>query len=105
FRPAPVDYPAPHSFPTRRSSDLRRTAPPPGRGPEPLRLLVGDQTAGERRLLAARGVAVDHTLGDRLVERADGLENSGASVATRLDRKSTRLNSSHVSISYAVFCL
>src|SRR5699024_22776 len=26
-------------------------------------------------------------------------------VATRLDRKSTRLNSSHVSISYAVFCL
>src|SRR5699024_12315301 len=25
--------------------------------------------------------------------------------ATKLDRKSTRLNSSHVSISYAVFCL
>src|SRR5690606_40277899 len=25
--------------------------------------------------------------------------------ATRLDRKSTRLNSSHVKISYAVFCL
>src|SRR6266496_4753666 len=25
--------------------------------------------------------------------------------ATRLDRKSTRLNSSHVEISYAVFCL
>src|SRR5690606_40982666 len=28
----------------------------------------------------------------------------GASVDTRLDRKSTRLNSSHVKISYAVFC-
>src|SRR5699024_11613653 len=27
------------------------------------------------------------------------------SVQTKLDRKSTRLNSSHVSISYAVFCL
>src|SRR5437868_12486966 len=27
------------------------------------------------------------------------------SVSSRLDRKSTRLNSSHVSISYAVFCL
>src|SRR5690625_7908110 len=26
-------------------------------------------------------------------------------LATRLDRKSTRLNSSHVAISYAVFCL
>src|SRR5699024_11564699 len=25
-------------------------------------------------------------------------------ISTRLDRKSTRLNSSHVSISYAVFC-
>src|SRR5207245_10428985 len=30
---------------------------------------------------------------------------SGPSVAVRLDRKSTRLNSSHGSISYAVFCL
>src|SRR5690349_7900468 len=27
-----------------------------------------------------------------------------ASVASRIDRKSTRLNSSHVEISYAVFC-
>src|SRR2546426_7046834 len=34
-------------------------------------------------------------------ERDDG---SGASVGTR-DRKSTRLNSSHLVISYAVFCL
>src|SRR5690554_7174070 len=29
----------------------------------------------------------------------------GALLATRTDRKSTRLNSSHVRISYAVFCL
>src|SRR2546427_2264527 len=29
----------------------------------------------------------------------------GESPATRLDRKSTRLNSSHSQISYAVFCL
>src|SRR5690349_22772239 len=29
----------------------------------------------------------------------------GAHAALRLDRKSTRLNSSHVEISYAVFCL
>src|SRR5699024_8604249 len=28
-----------------------------------------------------------------------------ATVVSKLDRKSTRLNSSHVSISYAVFCL
>src|SRR5215475_12988973 len=30
---------------------------------------------------------------------------SSASIDGRLDRKSTRLNSSHVKISYAVFCL
>src|SRR5699024_11689155 len=30
---------------------------------------------------------------------------SGASIPVLSDRKSTRLNSSHVSISYAVFCL
>src|SRR5207249_10523999 len=30
---------------------------------------------------------------------------AGAGLSAALDRKSTRLNSSHVSISYAVFCL
>src|SRR5437868_10516360 len=35
----------------------------------------------------------------------DNLLARGRSVATDEDRKSTRLNSSHVSISYAVFCL
>src|SRR5438067_6067209 len=35
--------------------------------------------------------------------RAPGLHLAGG--APRRDRKSTRLNSSHVSISYAVFCL
>src|SRR5436309_6247855 len=33
------------------------------------------------------------------------LLNQGRGNGTRLDRKSTRLNSSHVKISYAVFCL
>src|SRR5207249_8091466 len=33
------------------------------------------------------------------------LDHLAAKRAKRLDRKSTRLNSSHVSISYAVFCL
>src|SRR3712207_8167136 len=32
-------------------------------------------------------------------------ENHGRDVAAPLDRKSTRLNSSHANISYAVFCL
>src|SRR5207249_11259320 len=40
-------------------------------------------------------------------ERADGHagDEHDADAVAGLDRKSTRLNSSHVSISYAVFCL
>src|SRR5438067_6061975 len=40
---------------------------------------------------------------DRQEEQGDGREKQGGSPPR--DRKSTRLNSSHVSISYAVFCL
>src|SRR5690625_1095039 len=36
---------------------------------------------------------------------ARGLDISGVTHVYNLDRKSTRLNSSHVAISYAVFCL
>src|SRR5690606_41627779 len=73
-----------HSFPTRRSSDLapwcerptRRSSPNPTRHP-------------------------------RRPTRQPGYSTSTASrtAATCPDRKSTRLNSSHVKISYAVFCL
>src|SRR3712207_8379073 len=44
-----------------------------------------------------RGDAVDRA-------RAQGLDQ-GRAVRLRPDRKSTRLNSSHANISYAVFCL
>src|SRR5436305_12279139 len=65
-----------HSFPTRRSSDLVRQ----GQSRQ-------DQLCvGRRRHAAARR--------RRAVQDDD-----------RQDRKSTRLNSSHVRISYAVFCL
>src|SRR5699024_11658749 len=40
-----------------------------------------------------------------LVERTFGLLPHQVHTAFNKDRKSTRLNSSHVSISYAVFCL
>src|SRR5690606_40263120 len=46
------------------------------------------------------GLAVDED--DR--ELGEVLDRSGRD-AVRVDRKSTRLNSSHVKISYAVFCL
>src|SRR2546430_6604038 len=41
------------------------------------------------------------------ITRRDALDNvlNGIQVARKTDRKSTRLNSSHSQISYAVFCL
>src|SRR5438477_6505582 len=40
-----------------------------------------------------------------LVPRRSAVHPRNVDVRSRLDRKSTRLNSSHMSISYAVFCL
>src|SRR5690606_41643346 len=77
-----------HSFPTRRSSDL------PARVVRDLEALGVD--AGG--VLHIRSF-LDHDRPYRAPENAQAL-------AARLqDRKSTRLNSSHVKISYAVFCL
>src|SRR3712207_8332205 len=43
---------------------------------------------------------------DQLVQGFDrAVSGSSAQLVTVLDRKSTRLNSSHANISYAVFCL
>src|SRR5438045_7732452 len=69
--------PHPHSFPTRRSSDLARGAPRPRGAPR-----RAARRSGADRLRSLRGAR-----------------------AARRDRKSTRLNSSHLGISYAVFCL
>src|SRR5438067_9024711 len=44
-------------------------------------------------------------LGGVPLERADRRGRGRLAQAAHRDRKSTRLNSSHVSISYAVFCL
>src|SRR3712207_8407361 len=41
----------------------------------------------------------------RAFNRGDRSEDELVSTTARLDRKSTRLNSSHANISYAVFCL
>src|SRR5690349_21964100 len=53
--------------------------------------------AGERRSRHARV--------DRLAVHRSGGDATRSRAADGLDRKSTRLNSSHVEISYAVFCL
>src|SRR5438876_7048042 len=78
------------------------TPPPPLAGPsefEPLQVLTARADGCER---VGRIVVLDEVVLDsRLVAlREDLLE-----VDLPRDRKSTRLNSSHPSISYAVFCL
>src|SRR5690606_41084477 len=87
-----------HSIPTRRSSDLDLFA-------------VGMYVFGEYR---TRRIA--HQTGGTRGLSADAIEQTSAHAGRRRclpggvagadeDRKSTRLNSSHVKISYAVFCL
>src|SRR5690606_41387620 len=91
---------APRPFPTRRSSDLAawaggqavaasapapvaEEAPPPTSEPEP-------EAPAEQAPAAPA---------------APEAQPAPIPVAAAVDRKSTRLNSSHVKISYAVFCL
>src|SRR5947209_12518936 len=88
------------SFPTRRSSDL-------------LIFLEADEGALLRRFSETRR---PHPLGgDRSITKSIQAERARLAPirdmadliinTSKLDRKSTRLNSSHANISYAVFCL
>src|SRR5207245_10912514 len=91
-----VDRPALHSFPTRRSSDLGGLfCGKGGRQASPGASAESQENLGRNRFgvsRLARCSAGVYALGKR------------ASLSPE-DRKSTRLNSSHGSISYAVFCL
>src|SRR5699024_12738744 len=81
--PLPRALRHPPSFPTRRSSDLTPSTS------------ARTWSAGTRSSTAARTGS-----------SATSVPCSPPSrTTTSTDRKSTRLNSSHVSISYAVFCL
>src|SRR5690625_6460453 len=63
-------------------------------------------TFGGNPLAAAVGLAVIGTMIDEeLLQHTRRVGDQLAQAITALDRKSTRLNSSHVAISYAVFCL
>src|SRR5699024_12784830 len=87
--PVPPRHPPP--FPTRRSSDL---VPCADRQPPSPRELRGPLLRGPHLLLVLRLLRLHRRL--RIQRNEHGEQQ---------DRKSTRLNSSHVSISYAVFCL
>src|SRR5690606_41836851 len=64
------------------------------------------QRLGLRRLagLAVDVAVLDHAIDDPVAPR-HGRIMLGKRIVVVRDRKSTRLNSSHVKISYAVFCL
>src|SRR5256885_12806335 len=72
---------------------------------------VDDEARGPPRLRvqhpeALRLVSIQaHLVGEALGIQAPALDVRAAGVARGEDRKSTRLNSSHLVISYAVFCL
>src|SRR5690606_41513348 len=91
-----------HSFPTRRSSDLElsRVDDPLERAFYEIECLKSDWSV--RELKRQR---------DSMLYQRVGLSKDKDAVLALakegklIDRKSTRLNSSHVKISYAVFCL
>src|SRR5207302_8556471 len=101
FHVVPHSYPHhPHSFPTRRSSDLRPLeAPVAPRHLRRPRVVMQGAEVGEGVLPAIIG---DDRSRD--VELVGQLVQADEKPRPK-DRKSTRLNSSHVKISYAVFCL
>src|SRR5207249_11747314 len=92
-----------HSFPTRRSSDLKvcRALLP---------CHIANKRACPKFQVSSLGLARRETRNQkRETGSSKQLEMNGQILfgifPDGLDRKSTRLNSSHVSISYAVFCL
>src|SRR5699024_11804074 len=106
-------HPIPHSFPTRRSSDLILV--------HRVKLRIGIEGYAP----VIRGMAIDghrDPQADTEVIKDNGCLSGVSDTVTPahrsafvnqepycqplfINRKSTRLNSSHVSISYAVFCL
>src|SRR3712207_7418178 len=66
---------------------------------------LGVGAAAAPALLAACGDDDEATEGDTAAGGASAQTTGAGAAAPARDRKSTRLNSSHANISYAVFCL
>src|SRR5207245_4402091 len=102
LHPAPL---ALHSFPTRRSSDLRdprQDGPHAGHGTRPLQGRDGRMARADVGVLLT-GVGKRYDIVSAFAEHAFTIACDPNPLAPAQDRKSTRLNSSHGSISYAVF--
>src|SRR5690606_40714474 len=85
-------------FPTRRSSDLGRTY---GRHASGTVLKDGEEIR-TRTVPEAVAHGIAYVTEDRKHYGLNLIDTINRNIS---DRKSTRLNSSHVKISYAVFCL
>src|SRR5207244_11842373 len=97
-------HPTPDSFPTRRSSDLHFTV---ANQIDPRISDVANQISrfGEEQSGNSAAHSQLVALGSGpLVNRAVRVAQSAGNAFVGVDRKSTRLNSSHQIISYAVFC-
>src|SRR5207247_10011902 len=88
-----------HSFPTRRSSDLQQQDV---KGKLGICVRLDHRADAFDPFEESLDVAAPHGAG-RALELVEELDPADARAA--IDRKSTRLNSSHEWISYAVFCL
>src|SRR5699024_12327776 len=85
-----------HSFPTRRSSDLTRLIN---------QIMIDGKRGKAQKILYKAFELVGERSGQNPMDVFDeAMKNVMPVLEDIQDRKSTRLNSSHVSISYAVFC-
>src|SRR5690242_21532798 len=91
-----------NSFPTRRSSDLLIAR----RGDSVYAVLnLYPYNSGHLMVVPYRHVADYTELDDAETAEVASFTKQALTVLREVDRKSTRLNSSHMSNSYAVFCL
>src|SRR5690348_11051675 len=113
--PAAAPTAAPAAKPTTAPAAAPTTAPAaakpttaPAAAPAKLSIMVGGmdkQIYLPNKLTEALGYFKDENLDVTLIDEPSGVSSETAVAAGQVDRKSTRLNSSHPSISYAVFCL